>query len=145
MTPPPVPDRDSLEWWEALGRHELLLQRCSAAACRTWRWPARAMCGACGSFDWAWERAAGRGRVASWIVSRHPFLPDFPPPYVVLMVRQDEQEDLLLPGAFAGAPDDPRLFVGAEVTLGFGDLAPAPLPAGGEGALVTALLRWEPV
>ena len=33
----PNPDRDSAEWWEALVRHEFVLQRCDA--CRAWRIP----------------------------------------------------------------------------------------------------------
>ena len=39
-------DRDSAEWWEALRRHELVIQRCDD--CGAWRWPPRAICGECG-------------------------------------------------------------------------------------------------
>ena len=37
--PRPEPDRDSVPWWEAVRRHELLSQRC--AGCGTLRFPAR--------------------------------------------------------------------------------------------------------
>ncbi len=116
----PQADRDSQEWWDALARHEFVLQRC--ASCRAWRWPARALCGRCYSFDWAWERASGRGSIASWIVTHHAFLPGFAAPYAVLTIRLDEQEDLLMPGSFAGVADDPHLAVGARVRIGFDDL-----------------------
>lgn len=121
--PAPQADRDSLEWWEALARHVFVLQRCTS--CRAWRWPARALCNRCHSFDWAWESASGTGRVASWIVTHHAFLPGFTAPYAVLTVRLVEQEDLLLPGSYAGPAEDPRLRVGAPVRVGFDDLAGA--------------------
>jgi uncharacterized protein len=130
----PAMDRDSRPWWEALGRHELQLQRC--AACRSWRWPPRAMCNRCGSFEGAWQRASGRGTVASWVVTHHAFLPGFATPYVVVTVRLAEQDDLLLPGGYAGRPDDPRLVVGAAVVVGFEDVA--------DGNGRVALLRWRP-
>jgi uncharacterized OB-fold protein len=114
-------DRDSLPWWEALARHEFMLQRCSS--CRAWRWPARAICNRCASFDWAWEPASGSGTIASWIVTRHAFLPGFPAPYVVLTVRLREQDDLLLPGSYAGPADDPGLGVDVPVVVAFDDAA----------------------
>ena len=131
--PVPHADRDSLPWWEALARHEFVLQRC--AACEAWRWPARAICNRCASFDWRWEPAGGRGTVASWIVTRHAFLPGFEAPYAVLTVRLDEQEDLLLPGSFAGAADDAALAIGAAVTVAFDDVAGADPPR--------SLLGWR--
>src|SRR5690606_20702017 len=98
--PLPTPDRDSRPWWEALSRHELALQRCDA--CATWRWPARAMCGRCGSFDLTWEPTGGRGAIASWVVNHHSFSAAFASPYAVVTVRLDEQPDLLLVGSFRG-------------------------------------------
>ncbi len=91
-------DRDSEPWWEALARHELVQQRC--AGCGTWRWPPRARCGRCGSPDWAWEPVSGRATVASWIVNHHSFLAGLEPPYTVVLVRLDEQDDVLIPGAW---------------------------------------------
>jgi uncharacterized OB-fold protein len=93
-------DRDSVPWWEAVARHELVQQRCRG--CGAWRWPPRDGCGRCGSGEWAWEPASGRGTVASWIVNHHSFLADLPPPYTVVLVRLAEQDDILLPGAWLG-------------------------------------------
>jgi uncharacterized OB-fold protein len=118
--PQPQTDRDSLEWWEALARHEFVLQRC--ASCAAWRWPARALCNRCRSFEWGWQSASGDGTIASWIITHHAFLPGFAAPYAVLTVRLQEQDDLLLPGSYAGAADDPRLGIGVRVRVGFEDL-----------------------
>lgn len=130
--PVPQADRDSLQWWEALARHEFVLQRCGS--CQAWRWPARALCNRCHSFEWTWEPASGRGSIASWIVTHHAFLPGFEAPYAVLTVRLAEQEDLLLPGSYAGRADESRLHIGAPVQVGFDDL-PGSDPA-------RTLLRW---
>jgi uncharacterized OB-fold protein len=131
--PVPTVDRDSLPWWEALARHEFVLQRC--AACQTWRWPARAICNRCSSFDWDWQPASGAATVASWVVTHHAFLPGFAAPYAVLTVRLAEQDDLLLIGGLAGSPDDARLAIDAPVQIAFDDV---------EGAdPARTLLQWK--
>jgi uncharacterized OB-fold protein len=131
--PVPSVDRDSLPWWEAVARHEFVLQRC--AACQAWRWPTRAICNRCASFDWAWEPASGDGTVASWVVTHHAFLPGFEAPYAVLTVRLAEQDDVLLIGSLDGRVDDPRLAIGAAVQVGFDDIPGADPPR--------ALLTWR--
>lgn len=133
--PAPARERDSREWWDALARHELLLQCCDD--CSALRWPARAICNRCGSLAWRWQRASGRGEVASWIVNRHAFGAGAASPYVVLLVRLAEQPDLLLPGGFDGPADGSGLAVGIPVVAGFEDRE---VPAG-EPPL--AVLRWR--
>src|SRR5581483_1309903 len=100
--PLPYPDRDSRPWWEALARRELILQRCGS--CGAFRWPARAICNRCGSLEADWAAASGRATVASWIVNHHSFSPAFASPYVVVLARLEEQDDLLLPGGYGGDP-----------------------------------------
>ena len=134
VRPRPAVDRDSADWWAALARHELVLARCDG--CGTWRWPPRAICGRCGSLDWAWTAASGRGSVASWIVNRHGFGGAFPLPSTVVLVRLEEQDDLLLPGGWAGSPDGDDLVTGLPVTAGFEDVA------ADEGGEAMTLLRW---
>jgi len=140
VRPRPHADRDSAEWWAALGRHELVLPRC--AACGTWRWPPRAICGRCGSLDWSFAPAAGRGTVASWVVNRHGFGGAFPLPSTVLLVRLAEQDDLLLPGGWSGAADGSDLAMGLPVVAGFEDVPAGPEPSGTDGGAVT-LLTWR--
>ena len=135
--PLPLADRDSTPWWTALAEHELRLQRCHD--CGTLRWPARALCNRCGSLDWSWLAASGRATVASWIVNEHPFTDAFPVPYVVVMARLDEQDDILVPGAYGGAPDGHDVRVGGRLVVAFDDVAAA------DGAGHMSLLRWMPV
>jgi uncharacterized OB-fold protein len=129
-----VTDRDSRFWWDALARGELLLQRCDR--CSAWRWPPRAACNRCGTEEARWRRVSGRGTVASWIVNRHTFGGTVPSPSVVLLVRLEEQDDLLLPGAFAGDREGSDLELGAPV-----EVALEPGPTNRDGTPVT-LLRW---
>ncbi len=127
MIPLPVPDRDSAPWWEALGRHELVVQSCRA--CGRLRWPPRAMCGECASFEWAWLPVSGRATVVSWIVNHHRFGDAFPERYAVVAARLDEQDDIVIPAGFE--EDDPA--VGTPVAAAYHD----------EGA--ATLLRWRPL
>jgi uncharacterized OB-fold protein len=131
--PAPAVDRDSRPWWDALARHELVLQRCSA--CRAWRWPPRAICNRCASFEWEWVVPSGRGSVASWIVNHHRFSEAFESPYPVVTVRLEDQADLLLPGSFTGPMD--RLRIGLGVVADFDD-------AVDEAGRRFTLLTWRP-
>jgi uncharacterized protein len=98
--PLPNPDRDSQPWWDALARHDFVLQRCDE--CGTWRWPPREICNRCGSFAYTWTPVSGLGTVASWVVNQRAFLPGFEVPYAVVNVRLDEQDDCKLIGSFRG-------------------------------------------
>lgn len=64
----PVPDLDSREFWEACGRHELLIRRC--AACKTFRFPPDPGCYHCGSLVSEWVRIRGDGIVFSYTIVR---------------------------------------------------------------------------
>jgi uncharacterized OB-fold protein len=129
MRPIPHPDRDSQPWWDALARHEFVVPRCTQ--CGTWRWPPRAICNRCGSFDAEWAAVSGRGTVAGWIVNHHAFSADVASPYAVILVRLDEQDDCKLVGSFAGAIGE--LHAGLPVRAVFDDVT--------EGV---TLLSWEP-
>jgi len=73
--PRPVVNRDNAGFWEGVGRHELLIQRC--AACGTPRFPWLPGCGACGSPEWDTVEASGEGTVYSYVVMHHPRFPAF--------------------------------------------------------------------
>lgn len=106
------------------------MPRC--AQCRAWRFPPRAICNRCGSFDHAWEPLSGHGTVASWIVNHHAFSADFVPPYAVVTVRLEDQDDVLVVGSFSGAIDD--LATGLPVRAVFDDVVDG-----------VTLLSWSPV
>ncbi|MCO6006477.1 OB-fold domain-containing protein [Actinoallomurus purpureus] len=109
--PRPQVDRDSVPWWEAVRRHELLVQKCGG--CGTLRFPPRAICGRCRARESGWVPIEGTGRVASWIVCHQVFMRAFADevPYAVLHVRLDDAEDLFMYGDLTEG--DP-----AEVTAG---------------------------
>jgi hypothetical protein len=71
--------------------------------------------------------------VASWIVNRHPFFRGMEVPSVVVLVRLDDADDVLVPGGWAGAPDGSGLRVGLPVRVGY--------EANAEGV---TLLVWRP-
>ena len=75
--------------------------------------------------------------MASWIVNRHALGAAPSSPYVVLLVRLDEQDDVLLPGAYAGPPDGSGLDLDVPVTVEFEHA-----PSTDAGEPVT-LMRWR--
>jgi uncharacterized OB-fold protein len=90
VPPLPEPGPDGREFWAGCRRHELRLQRC--ATCGRARFAPRPGCPWCGSLDFVWFTAAGRGTVYSWTVVHRPTLPAFEPllPYAVALVQLDE-------------------------------------------------------
>ena len=94
----PVPDRDSAPYWAALAEGRFELQHCRD--CGRWTWPARAICSGCHGENLVWEPVKGTGEVHSWVVTHQIYAPDFVDlvPYTVVLVRVDEQDDILIPG-----------------------------------------------
>lgn len=129
--PEPTPDLDSQPFWDGLAAGELRLQRC--ARCGTLRWPARAICDRCASFDAVWVACSGRGVVSSWIRTHQVFAPAFRDrvPYVVVRVALAERPGIRMIGGWQ-SPRDP--VVGEAVRARF-----APRPGG------STVLDWEPV
>ena len=127
----PVPDRDSLPFWEGVRAGELRVQRCQG--CGAYRWPARAICNRCRSFDADWVALSGTGAVKSWVTTYQIFhcaLAD-EVPYTNILVQLDEQEDLQMIGRFATPDIAPR--AGMKVRAVIRNVAPE-----------TALVFWEP-
>jgi uncharacterized OB-fold protein len=91
-TPKLVPQPEGLnaEFYAHCAAGELRFQRCTT--CSTWRHPPRARCAACGSADWEWALASGRGTVYSWTITHRPIDPGFADevPYAVLVVEMAE-------------------------------------------------------
>jgi len=128
--PLPTPDRDSEPFWRSVRAGELRLQRCDA--CGAWRWPARAVCGRCQSFDATWTAVSGMGRVASWVTTHQVFAPAYRDavPYDVVEVVLDEQDDLRMIGNLVGgAKPVPRMRVRAVCS---------------KVGVSAALVHWEP-
>ena len=91
--PVPIPDHDTQPFWDACKEHELRAQRCTS--CGRFRWPPRAFCPACYSWEYAWTRLSGRGTVYSFSVVHHVVVPAFggDAPYVVALVTLEGTGD----------------------------------------------------
>lgn len=100
--PRPEPDRDSAPWWEAVRRHELLVQQCDG--CGLKRFPARAVCNRCRSRSASWIASRGTGRVYSWIVNHQVFMPALADevPLPILLVRLDDGDGIIMYGNLVG-------------------------------------------
>lgn len=103
--PDPTPDLDSKPYWDGLTAGELRLQSCSA--CGALRWPARAICNRCASFEHAWRAVEPGGIVTSWIRNHQVFAPAWKDrvPYVVVQVSLAIQADIRMIGGWQSDRD----------------------------------------
>ncbi|HEX4863564.1 MAG TPA: OB-fold domain-containing protein [Acidimicrobiales bacterium] len=82
MTPPTITSDEEF-FWNGVDDGRLLLARC--ALCSSLQHPPTPMCPQCGSLEWTTQEASGRGKVHSWIVSRHPTQLDTEPRVIALI------------------------------------------------------------
>lgn len=111
----PQPVGLNAEFYAWCARGELRLQRCSA--CGVWRHPPRFLCAACGSGEWSWEPASGRGRVFSWTITHQALDPSWEVPFAIVVAQLDEGPRLV--GNLRGGvlPGDLRLDLPVAVVL----------------------------
>lgn len=121
--PYPQPDRDSVPFWEAQDRHELVFQKC--AGCGVIRYPVEPLCSECLSFDFGWAKSSGRGRIYSYTVVRHQTHPAFPVPYTVVLVEMEEGPRVI---AELRAPEDAVFDIGTRVRVEWEDHPRQSLP-----------------
>lgn len=79
--------RDDEFFWEGARQGRLLLRAC--AGCGRIAHPPVPMCPRCHSLHWTQRQASGRGRLYSWILSRHPSQPDAHPRIVALVELEE--------------------------------------------------------
>ena len=93
--PAPAVTELSAPYWEALEAGRLQFQRCQACG-HVWL-PPRDECPDCLGPDWAWQEAAGTGRLISWVVYHHAFHESLRDrvPYNVAIVALDEGPRLI--------------------------------------------------
>ncbi len=98
----PTPDRDSAPYWAALAQGALHLQNCRD--CGHWTWPPRPLCSGCQGERLEWKPVKGTGEVYSWVVAHRAYSPDLTSqvPYIIALVRLEEQDDILIPGRLIG-------------------------------------------
>ncbi len=119
----PLPARMGLaaEFYRYCKAHELRFQRCTD--CGAWRHLPRPMCPECGSFNYQWARASGRGKVYSWITVVQPMLPAFNDavPYIVPLV--DMEEGVRMVAMLEGVAPE-AMHIGMAVEVYFEDATP---------------------
>jgi uncharacterized OB-fold protein len=86
--PDPVFTPDAIFFWEGAARGELLGQRC--ADCKKITHPPRPMCPACHSVKRETVKLSGRGKVASFVIPRHPAPIGFPEAPIVALIELEE-------------------------------------------------------
>ena len=111
-SPLPQPDQRSRPYWDALGRGELMLQRCSV--CNRLNHPAARRCRVCESTQLGWVVVEPRGRLYSWAVEPRRIIPGMEPPYVIAQVTPDGCEDGAVRLACTILVDDPS---GLEIDM----------------------------
>src|SRR5262245_2241462 len=89
----PLPDvhwQPTREFWAAAGRRALSIPRC--AACARWVWYPATPCRFCGGGTLEWSEVSGRGRLFSWSVVRHAWIPQVADrlPFVTGLIALEE-------------------------------------------------------
>ena len=114
----PLPALEGLagEFYGFCKQGELRFQRCGG--CKAWRHVPREMCAECGSFDWSWEKASGKGTVFTWTTAERPLHPGFKDaaPYAPVVVEMDEGVRLLSE-LTDGVPGDLEIGMPVEVVF----------------------------
>lgn len=117
LRPRPQMTLDTVWWFEALRRHELLIQRCTD--CGRSRHPVRPMCPDCRSLSWDTVAARGDGVVHSYVVAHHPRIPGFDYPLTTGLIDLAEGTRLLA-NIVGCAPG--QVYIGMPVTLEWLDI-----------------------
>lgn len=128
----PTPDATSGPFWTGGLDGKLLIHRCRG--CGRFFHPPAPACWRCRGTDVGPEPVSGRATVAAFTINRQPWIPGFPPPYVVGMVELAEQPDVRLVTNVVGiAPEMVRVGMEVEVLFEEWDGVALPLfrPAGG--------------
>lgn len=132
--PVPRPTPETLPYWEATRRRELVHHRCDRCGAGTQH--PRAVC-ACGSTDLTWTSCTGRGRLHSYVVVHRPE-PAFADEAPFVLATVELEEGVRMTTRIVDVPADPSaLPLGMEVELRWserGDVnLPVFAPAGPEG------------
>lgn len=84
----PIPDEDSIVFWEACRRQRLVVQQC--VACRHHRFPPSPLCPACLSPRLTWQEDVGQGEIETFCIYHSELAgPAWQSelPYVVAVIR----------------------------------------------------------
>ncbi|HEY3671470.1 MAG TPA: zinc ribbon domain-containing protein [Acidimicrobiia bacterium] len=103
-------------FWKSGEDGKLRFQRCSQ--CGELRHPPSAVCPYCRSHEWAPAEVSGRAVVAGFTLNEQPWIPSFPPPYLIAIVAIEEDDRIRLTTNLVNVPAD-DVFVGMKVQVLF--------------------------
>lgn len=117
----PVPDHESIEFWEGCKRHELLIRRCTN--CKTFRYPPDPGCYNCGSLEGEWVNIRGQGVVYTYTIVTHPTHPATKDkvPYNVIVVELPEAGNIHMVSNLVGCNNE-DIYIGMPVEVVFEDV-----------------------
>lgn len=81
-------------FWRGGVDGELRFLRCGS--CETWIHPPAPLCPECESRELAPESVSGAAKLVTYTENHQPWIPGFPPPYLIAIVELPEQEGLRL-------------------------------------------------
>jgi len=103
-------------FWRGGAENELRFLRCRP--CGEWIHPPAPVCPRCLGKDVGPEAVSGRARVVTFTVNHQPWIPGFPPPYVIAIVELPEQAGLRLTTNLVGVlPEDVRIDLEVRVVF----------------------------
>jgi uncharacterized OB-fold protein/acyl dehydratase len=91
--PTPGSIQETRFFWDGVAAGELRIQRCSE--CSTLHHPPMVRCPSCGSYEFGYQVASGRGRIYSCVEVHHPPVAGFDYPLVVALIELEEGTRLL--------------------------------------------------
>ncbi len=103
-------------FWKSGEDGKLRFQRCSE--CGELRHPPSAVCPYCRSHEWAPAEVSGRAVVAGFTLNEQPWIPSFPPPYLIAIVAIEEDDRIRLTTNLVNVLAD-DVFVGMKVQVLF--------------------------
>ena len=112
----PAPDLRTEFFWTGGKEGELRFQRCEA--CRSFIHPPQPRCPDCLGEKIAVEVVSGRARVGGFTVNHQPWLPNFPPPYVIAIVEIEEAPEVRLTTNIVGC-DPEEVYIGMPLEVEF--------------------------
>ncbi len=122
---PPLLTPENRFFWTAGADGELRFKRCRD--CARWIHPPAPRCRACLGDDLEVAAVSGRARVGGFTVNYQPWLPGFPPPYVIAIVEIEEAPYVRLTTNIVDCdPDD--VHIGMPVQVRFEQAGEAWLP-----------------
>lgn len=116
VRPLPLLDELNRDYWCGGADSQLLIYRCKS--CAFYLHPPAPVCSRCYSRDVGAEPVSGRGSVYSFTTNEQPWLPAFPPPYVVALVELQEQDGLRVVSNIVGC-DIATVRIGLPVIVTF--------------------------